>query len=130
VRSGAACRPGPAARRARGHRHGSERFDEVVLACHSDQSLALLADATPEERAVLGAIRYQPNRAVLHTDTACCRDAAGLGGLELRVRRRHRREQAAVCLHYLINRLQPLPWQQPVVVSLNPDPSPARPCHA
>jgi predicted NAD/FAD-binding protein len=31
-----------------------------------------------------------------------------------------RREQAAVCLHYLINRLQPLPWQQPVVVSLNP----------
>ena len=49
---------------------GSERFDEVVLACHSDQSLALLADATPEERQLLGAIRYQPNRAVLHTDTA------------------------------------------------------------
>ena len=33
------------------------------------------------------------------------------------------REQAAVCLHYLINRLQPLPWKQPVVVSLNPDPA-------
>jgi predicted NAD/FAD-binding protein len=33
------------------------------------------------------------------------------------------REQAAVCLHYLINRLQPLPWQQPVLVSLNPDPA-------
>jgi predicted NAD/FAD-binding protein len=33
------------------------------------------------------------------------------------------REQAAVCLHYLINRLQPLPWQQPVIVSLNPDPA-------
>ena len=45
---------------------GTERFDEVVLACHSDQSLALLADATPEEREVLGAIRYHPNQAVLH----------------------------------------------------------------
>jgi predicted NAD/FAD-binding protein len=33
------------------------------------------------------------------------------------------REQAAVCLHYLINRLQPLPWAQPVLVSLNPDPA-------
>ncbi len=49
---------------------GTERFDEVVMACHSDQSLALLADATPDERAVLGAIRYHPNRAVLHTDTS------------------------------------------------------------
>jgi len=40
------------------------------------------------------------------------------------------REQAAVCLHYLINRLQPLPWQQPVLVSLNPDPArPIDPVH-
>jgi predicted NAD/FAD-binding protein len=105
---------------------GSERFDEVVLACHSDQSLALLADASADERAVLGAIRYQSNRAVLHTDT----------GL-LPTRRRAwaawnyerapdaGREQAGVCLHYLINRLQPLPWQQPVLVSLNPVRPPA-----
>ena len=47
-----------------------ERFDHVVLACHSDQALALLTDVTPQERAVLGAIRYQPNRAVLHTDSS------------------------------------------------------------
>ena len=45
-----------------------ERFDRVFLACHSDQALRMLADATPLERAVLGAIRYQPNEAVLHTD--------------------------------------------------------------
>ncbi|MGZ5156623.1 MAG: NAD(P)/FAD-dependent oxidoreductase, partial [Caldimonas sp.] len=49
---------------------GSERFDAVVLACHSDQSLALLADPSEAEREVLGAIRYHPNRAVLHTDTS------------------------------------------------------------
>lgn len=46
----------------------SEHFDEVVLACHSDQALAMLSDATPAEKDVLGAIRYQPNRATLHTD--------------------------------------------------------------
>ena len=47
---------------------GTEHFDDVVLACHSDQSLALLADASAAEAQVLGAIGYQRNRAVLHTD--------------------------------------------------------------
>jgi uncharacterized protein len=46
----------------------AERFDHVVLATHSDQALALLEDATGHERAVLGAIPYQVNEAVLHTD--------------------------------------------------------------
>jgi predicted NAD/FAD-binding protein len=46
----------------------SERFDHVFLACHSDQALRLLLDATPAEREVLGAFPYQRNEAVLHTD--------------------------------------------------------------
>jgi uncharacterized protein len=46
----------------------AERFDEVVLATHSDQALALMSDASPREREVLGAIPYQQNEAVLHTD--------------------------------------------------------------
>lgn len=49
---------------------GSEDFDEVVIATHSDQALALLADSSAAEREVLGAIPYQPNEAVLHTDAA------------------------------------------------------------
>ena len=44
------------------------RFDEVVLATHSDQALAMLADPSDAEREVLGAIGYQPNDVVLHTD--------------------------------------------------------------
>lgn len=47
-----------------------ERFDEVVFACHSDQALRLLADASASERAVLAAIPYQDNEVVLHTDDA------------------------------------------------------------
>ena len=51
--------------------HGqTERFDKVILATHSDQSLALLSDASAQERSVLGAISYQDNQAVLHTDTS------------------------------------------------------------
>ena len=45
-----------------------ERFDQVVIAAHSDQALRLLADSTPLEREILGAIPYQENEAVLHTD--------------------------------------------------------------
>jgi predicted NAD/FAD-binding protein len=47
---------------------GSERFDHVVFACHSDQALGMLADPTDAEREVLGAIAYQENETVLHTD--------------------------------------------------------------
>jgi predicted NAD/FAD-binding protein len=49
-------------------RGGVERFDHVFIACHSDQALRMLQDATPAEREVLGAFPYQRNEAVLHTD--------------------------------------------------------------
>lgn len=106
---------------------GSERFDHVVFACHSDQSLALLANPSAAEREVLGSITYQPNRAVLHTDTSVLpkrRLAWAAWNYERAIE--GSREQASVCLHYLINRLQPLPFETPVVVSLNPvrDPQP------
>ncbi|MDX6605239.1 MAG: uncharacterized protein QOF23_1748, partial [Solirubrobacterales bacterium] len=48
----------------------SEDFDQVVIAAHSDQALALLGDPSAAEREVLGAIPYQPNEAVLHTDAS------------------------------------------------------------
>jgi predicted NAD/FAD-binding protein len=103
---------------------GSERFDEVILACHSDQSLALLADASSAERTVLGAVRYHPNLAVLHTDPSVLpRRRRAWAAWNYARAADTPREQAAVCLHYLINRLQPLPWSEPVVVSLNPDPA-------
>ena len=102
---------------------GTERFDAVVMACHSDQSLALLADPSWDEKQVLGAIRYQSNRAVLHTDTAVLpqrRNAWAARNYERATRGADGPAAAGVCLHYLLNRLQPLPFQRPVLVSLNP----------
>jgi predicted NAD/FAD-binding protein len=49
---------------------GRETFDYVFVACHSDQALSLIKDATSAEHEVLGAIRYQPNEAILHTDNS------------------------------------------------------------
>ncbi len=48
----------------------SERFDEVIVACHADQALALLEDPTTAEREILASFPYQPNEAVLHTDSS------------------------------------------------------------
>jgi predicted NAD/FAD-binding protein len=102
-------------------KNGAVDFDAVVLACHADQALSLLAQPTPQEQTLLGAIRYHPNRAVLHTDTSVMpkkklawaawnyERAPDLG-----------LESSRVCLHYWINRLQPLPFSQDVIVSLNP----------
>lgn len=99
----------------------TEDFDKVVLATHSDQALALLAEPSAAEKTVLGAIRYQPNLAVLHTDASVLperRKAWAAWNYERAADAS--RESAQVCLHYLLNMLQPLPFAQPVVVSLNP----------
>ena len=102
----------------------TERFDKLVLASHADQSLALLNDATPDEIDTLSAIRYQPNRAVLHTDTSMLpqsRRAWAAWNYERAAPDQvTHQDEASVCLHYLINLLQPVPFTQPVVVSLNP----------
>ena len=99
----------------------TERFDKLILASHSDQTLAMLGDATPQDRAVLGAIRYQPNVAVLHTDASVLPTRKRAWAAWNYARSTDAgQDSTRVCLHYLINMLQPLPFEQPVVVSLNP----------
>ncbi len=95
----------------------AERFDEVVLATHSDQALRLLEDAGPLERSVLAAIPYQVNEAVLHTD--------------VRLLPRRRRAWASWNYHwrpdpgpratvtYHMNRLQSLRAEREFCVTLN-----------
>jgi len=103
-----------------------EHFDALVLACHSDQALAILADgATPEERAVLGAIPYQKNRALLHTDAAVLPKRRSTWSAWNYSAGRDTPAGRPVAVHYLINKLQPLPFAEPVIVSLNPHREPA-----
>tara|TARA_R100001143_G_C3357865_1_gene133668 strand:- start:1356 stop:2687 length:1332 start_codon:yes stop_codon:yes gene_type:complete len=111
-------------------RFGTEYFDDIVMACHSDQALKLLAlDAHPQEIEMLSAIQYQPNHAVLHTDTSVlpARETAWAAwNYEHGVRGGD--ATPGVCLHYLLNRLQPLPFDVPVVETLNPlrEPDPGK----
>jgi len=99
---------------------GWERFDCAILACHTDQALALLADPGADETRVLGAIRYQANRAVLHTDTSVLPTRRAAWAAWNFERAAGDIGSRPVCLHYLLNKLQPLPWDQPVIETLNP----------
>ena len=94
-----------------------QRFDQVVLACHADQALALLERPSAAERRLLGAIRFRANRAVLHADPgqmprrrACWSSWNARAGGE-----------AGVGVTYWMNRLQNLPLEDPLFVTLNPE---------
>jgi len=103
-----------------------QSFDHVVLACHADQSLMLLADPTPGERNLLGEIRYQPNRVLLHTDAALMPRARRAWSAWNYLAAPDPLRTRPVAVTYWINKLQPLPFDTPVLVTLNPPFEPAR----
>ena len=101
---------------------GSEVFDNVVLATHSDQALDLLSDPTPTEREVLGAIRYQPNVATLHTDSTLLprnRRARAAWNYHVLGDGAARDGQSRATLTYHLNTLQGLDLASDVCVTLN-----------
>jgi predicted NAD/FAD-binding protein len=112
-------------RDANGQRH---RFDRVVCAAHADETLALLADATPLEKEILGRFRFQSNRAILHQDDSLMpkRKAAWSSWNYLAERRGHGLDgEMAVSVTYWMNLLQGLDAAVPLFVSLNPLAPPA-----
>ena len=96
---------------------GAEHFDQVIVACHSDQALQLLGDASEAERAVLGAIAYQDNDTVLHTDARLLpRHPKAWAAWNALVPR----EAGDVCtVSYCMNLLQGLDAPEPLIVTLN-----------
>jgi uncharacterized protein len=95
----------------------AEEFDQVVIATHSDQALAMLADPSEAEREVLGAIPYQPNEAVLHTDASLMpRRRAAWSSWNF-----HLSEQpaAGTTVTYWMNHLQRLRSRRQYFVTLN-----------
>lgn len=96
---------------------GAECFDQVVLACHSDQALRLLSDASDAERSILGAMLYQDNDTVLHTDASLLprrRNAWAAWNATIP------RDPADVCtVSYCMSLLQNIASPEPFVVTLN-----------
>jgi len=105
--------------------HGTERFDALVLATHAPTTLRLLEDADQDERGVLAAVRYQPNVAVLHTDTNLLPRRQRVWSAWNYLGSRRVDGTHPVCVSYLVNQLQPLPFRTPLVVTLNPVAQPA-----
>lgn len=106
----------------------TQRYDQVVFACHSDQALALLDRADRFERAVLGGFSWSRNRVVLHGDAALMPRRRRLWASWNYLARGERPGADAVSVSYWMNRLQRLETEQAVFVSLNPliEPDPAR----
>ncbi|MFH0342924.1 MAG: NAD(P)/FAD-dependent oxidoreductase [Chromatiales bacterium] len=96
---------------------GHERFDQIVLACHSDQALALLADASEREKAILGAIPYQENDTVLHTDARLLPTRRKAWAAWNAYVPRDLSEPCTVS--YCLNLLQGIQSPEPFVVTLN-----------
>ncbi len=97
-----------------------EIFDHVVVATHSDQALALLADASAMERKLLGAIRYERNRAVLHMDTSLMPKRRRAWASWNYISATQDTDTRLVCLTYWMNLLQNIDRRFPLFVTLNP----------
>lgn len=96
---------------------GGETFDEVILACHSDQALGLLGDPSDPEREILGALPYTPNDVVLHTDASVLpgrRSAWSAWNFLI-----GRDAERVATVSYNLTMLQSLGTRAPLVVSLN-----------
>ncbi|MFB9886076.1 NAD(P)/FAD-dependent oxidoreductase [Balneatrix alpica] len=100
-------------------------FDQVVMACHADQSLQLLEDVTLEERQVLAPFKYERNLAILHSDSRLMpkRQKAWASWNYLG---QGQGEEAKVAVTYWMNALQHLPSHEPLLVTLNPPEEPRR----
>ncbi|MET3106823.1 putative NAD/FAD-binding protein [Oxalobacteraceae bacterium GrIS 2.11] len=105
---------------------GNMVFDAAVFATHAPQTAQILKDASPTERQILSSVRYQANRAFLHTDLKLMPQRRKvwsawnyIGGAKIDGHR-------PVCVSYWLNQLQQLPFSTPVMVTLNPFELPER----
>ena len=98
--------------------HVPQAFDDVVLATHSDDSLAMLADPTAAETAALGAIRYQPNDIILHRDETVMPTRKKCWASWVYTERADKVTDR-IDLTYWMNSLQPIPMDDPMFVTLN-----------
>lgn len=102
-------------------RSGEEQvYDDVVIAAHADQALAMLSDATPEEIRLLSCFRYSRNRAILHRDDRLMPKRRKLWSSWNYLSELPPFSATTSAVTYWMNKLQPLPVEAPLFVSLNP----------
>ena len=94
--------------------------DSVIFATHSDVSLRILADPSEAERSALSAVRYQPNRAILHSDTSVMPKRRAVWS-SWNYTAPNGTSPDKIDLTYWMNSLQPIPLDDPLFVTLNPD---------
>lgn len=99
---------------------GTQRYDQIVIATHADQALALLADATAAERALLTPFRYSRNLAVLHSDQRLMPKRRQVWSSWNYMGTRQAGDADALTVTYWMNRLQNLGTDTPLFVTLNP----------
>jgi predicted NAD/FAD-binding protein len=97
----------------------TERFDHVVFATHADQALAILSDPSPDETALLGAFQYTRNETILHSDAALMPKRKAIWS-SWNYLARTGEGASAPCVTYWMNRLQSIPEDKPLFVTLNP----------
>ena len=102
-----------------------ENFDHVIFACHADQALALLADASDEEKSLMGKFSYQSNRVVVHSDTSFMPKRRAAWASWIYLSESVDDTRSGMSLSYWMNNLQNLKTETPVLVTLNPDRMPA-----
>lgn len=105
---------------------GPDRFDNVIVAAHSDQALAMLGDASSVEESILSAISYRPNRVILHRDPRLMPKRRAAWSAWNYLRSSCERDEPEVSVTYWINRLQGIDENKPLFVSLNPVIEPRR----
>lgn len=109
---------------------GTERFDAVIFATHAPDTLRMLLDPSQQEKQLLSQVRYQPNTAYLHTDINLLPRTKKVWSAwnYLGTSNHDQSDGRAVCVSYLLNQLQRLDTDTPIVVTLNPwrEPDPTK----
>lgn len=102
------------------HSNGqSELFDQVIMACHSDDALRMLGQPTVRESQILGDLRYQDNQVILHRDTSQMPKRRACWSSWVYKANAHD-NRPSIGVTYWMNRLQNIPESDPLFISLNP----------
>jgi predicted NAD/FAD-binding protein len=99
-------------------------YDKVIFACHSDQALNMLDNPTQTEQDIIGKIKYQNNKMILHKDINFMPKRKSAWASWIYLKKQTQTNHSALALSYWMNNLQPLNTKTPIIVTLNPTISP------